>query len=206
MKSSATRSSVAGFTLLEVLISLVIVALGLLGLAGLQIRMQQAELESYQRSQAVIFLHDMVERIRTNKATAPCFAFTTNLSTGAPYVGGTATTPSGCAASNSANNTMADASLAAWVDLLKGAAETSGTDSVGSIIGALGCVSYGGAATEVIGPTGARLGGTGVYTVSVSWQGVADTVTPSVNCGNGQYGSETKRRTISTTFQIARLN
>ena len=43
-----------GFAMLEVLITLLILLLGLLGLLGLMTRANTAELESYQRVQAVI--------------------------------------------------------------------------------------------------------------------------------------------------------
>ena len=58
------RAPHRGFSMIEVLVALLIIVLELLGLAGLQVRMQQAEFESYQRAQAVILLQDMVERIR----------------------------------------------------------------------------------------------------------------------------------------------
>lgn len=205
MKSFASPSSAAGFTLLEVLVSLVVVALGLLGLAGLQIRLQQAEFESYQRSQAVVLLYDMVERIRANKSTASCFAITTNTTDGTPYLGSGANAGTGCAASTSAYNAMADAGLAEWDALLDGASEKSGSSSVGAMIGARGCVSYGGATTEIVSG-GVSVAGTGIYTVAVAWQGSSDSAAPSTNCANGLYGDETKRRTISTTFRIATLN
>ena len=51
----------SGFTMIEVLVSLLVITFGLLGLAGLQTRMQQAEFESYQRSQALVLLYDMVD-------------------------------------------------------------------------------------------------------------------------------------------------
>ena len=205
MKSTARVPSIAGFTLLEVLVSMVVIALGLLGLAGLQIRLQQAEFESYQRSQAVVLLYDMEERIRANKSTASCFAITTNTTAGTPYLGTGASASTGCAASTSAYNTMADAGLAEWDALLDGASEKSGTTSVGAMIGARGCVSYGGTSTEIVSG-GVSVAGTGIYTVSVSWQGSGDSAVPSTNCANDLYGDETKRRTISTTFRIATLN
>jgi len=43
-----------GFTLIEILVTLFILAIGLLGLAGMQALAQKTELESYQRAQALI--------------------------------------------------------------------------------------------------------------------------------------------------------
>ena len=207
MKPFHPRSSNAGFTLIEVLVSMLIIALGLLGLAGLQVRMQQAEFESYQRSQAVVLLYDMVERIQSNRATANCFRFTTDTTAGTPYVGTGANAPTGCAGgTTAADNAMADAAMAEWDSLLEGASEKSGVNSVGAMVGARGCVSYGGAATEVVNPVGGTIAGTGIYTVTVVWQAAADSAAPTVNCGNGLYGAETKRRAVSTTFRMAELN
>lgn len=192
-----------GFTMIEVLVSIVIITLGLLGLAGLQGRMQQAEFESYQRTQALVLLYDMVGRISANRATAPCFAFTTG--TGEPYLGSGSSTLSACGYSTSQNNAMADSSLTEWDNLLKGVAEKkAGTTNAGAMIDARGCVSYN-AATELTDSSGATVGGTGIYTVVVAWQGMSDTFAPTVNCGNNLYGAETKRRVVSTTFRFGSL-
>ena len=59
-----------GFTLLEVLVSLVILVFGLLGLIGMQAYTQVATFESYQRGQALILVQDMADRLSTNCATA----------------------------------------------------------------------------------------------------------------------------------------
>jgi type IV pilus assembly protein PilV len=59
--------------------------------------------------------------------------------------------------------------------------------------------------TEVLDSTGAAIPGTGIFTVAVSWQGTTDTFAPTVSCGNGLYGTETRRRTVSTTFRHAYL-
>lgn len=196
----------SGFTLIEVLIALLITMLGLLGLAGLQTRLQQAELESYQRSQALVLLYDMADRIRTNRATVPCFVVTVNTVAGDPYLGTGAAAPAPCGFSTAANNAIADVAIAEWDNLLKGAAETKGGLSVGAMIGARGCVSYD-PATDLINPsTGLVMPGTGIYTVAVAWQGMVDTVAPVVGCANNLYGPETRRRVVSTTFRIATLN
>ena len=55
-----------GTTLLEILISVVILALGLLGLAGLQVNSLQYQKTSSSRSEATQAAYDMGERIRTN--------------------------------------------------------------------------------------------------------------------------------------------
>ncbi|MDE2388510.1 MAG: type IV pilus modification protein PilV, partial [Betaproteobacteria bacterium] len=62
-----------GVSLIEVLVTMVVLAVGLLGLAGLQIRLQSSELESYQRTQALILLEDMTNRISTNRANAAAY-------------------------------------------------------------------------------------------------------------------------------------
>jgi type IV pilus assembly protein PilV len=197
----------AGFSMLEILVTILILLIGLLGLAGLQTRAHTAELESYQRVQALILGSKMVDLMRTHHTTVPCFAIT-DASTGEPYVGADGPAHNGpiaCAASTAAENLMADAAMDEWDSALLGAAESKGGVDVGAMIGARGCVSYD-AATELIDPaTGGVISGTGVYTVAVSWQGLSDTITPATNCANGLYGSEGKRRTISMTFRQALL-
>lgn len=194
----------AGFTMIEVLVSLLIIVLGLLGLAGMQARIQQSEFESYQRTQALILLYDMVDRINVNRVTASCFVVTNNLTDGTPYLGVTSATVPACGASTVVNNANADASITEWDSLLEGAAETKGGASVGAIIGARGCVSYN-STTELLDATGAVLPGTGIYTVAVAWQGTVETFAPTVNCANNLYGPETRRRVVSTTFRMASL-
>ena len=189
--------------MIEVLVALLIIVLGLLGLAGLQVRMQQSEFESYQRAQALVLLQDMVDRIQLHRVTVSCFRFTDPTS-GTPYLGANATSTPACAASTSFDNAEAVNALNEWNNLLAGAAETKGGASVGAMVGARGCVSYD-AASELLDATPAPITGTGIYTVAVSWQGTFDTVTPTANCANGLYGTESRRRTVSTTLRLAYL-
>ncbi|HVL74786.1 MAG TPA: prepilin-type N-terminal cleavage/methylation domain-containing protein, partial [Noviherbaspirillum sp.] len=64
----ATPGTQRGVSLVEALVTIVIIALGLLGLVGLQSRLQLSEIEAYQRSQAMILLEDMANRISMNRA------------------------------------------------------------------------------------------------------------------------------------------
>jgi len=205
------RDSAAGFSLIEVLISILIVVVGLLGLAGMQARAQIAELESYQRAQALVLLYDMMDRINNSRTTAPCYVITTNTTAGTPYLGeGTSVTPA-CSVSNPSDQAMAVASMTAWNDLLQGASEKKGAAAtkVGAMVGARGCVSYDVNTEYINATTGANVAGTGEYTISVSWQGMADTFAPTKACGAGLYGTaagaDTKRRTVWATMRIGTL-
>jgi type IV pilus assembly protein PilV len=60
----------AGFTLIEVLIAMVVLAVGLLGLAGLQATSLRNNQSAYNRSQATHLAYDMSDRIRANQADA----------------------------------------------------------------------------------------------------------------------------------------
>lgn len=56
-----------GFTLLEVLVTAVILAVGLLGLAGLQVFGLRNNHNAYMRSQANLLAYDMIDRMRANR-------------------------------------------------------------------------------------------------------------------------------------------
>lgn len=59
-----------GFTMLEVLVSMIVISLGLLGHAGLQATSLKNANTAYLRSQATILSHDIVERMRVNRTVA----------------------------------------------------------------------------------------------------------------------------------------
>ncbi len=60
----------AGFSLLEVLITMLIVSFGLLGIAGLVITSLKNTQGSYARSQASLLANDIIDRMRANRAVA----------------------------------------------------------------------------------------------------------------------------------------
>tara|TARA_Y100001934_G_C12174415_1_gene688262 strand:+ start:59 stop:547 length:489 start_codon:yes stop_codon:yes gene_type:complete len=57
-----------GFSLLEVLIALVVLSVGLLGLAALQANGLRGSSSAFQRNQAVLMASDMADRMRANRA------------------------------------------------------------------------------------------------------------------------------------------
>ncbi len=61
------RARQGGMTLIEILVSLLILAIGMLGMAGLQTVGLRSTQSAYQRTQAAILGHDIVERLRANR-------------------------------------------------------------------------------------------------------------------------------------------
>lgn len=188
-----------GVTLIEVLIALLVLAFGLLGAAGLLVRAQQVEFESYQRKQALMIIENFVARMQANRPVADeCYAKTT-AATGAPSFG-TATAlpqPFTCTAGSAAQQATAVADLTALQNALLGAGETDGGGNVGALLNARGCASV----------TGTALAGY-TFNVSVAWQGTVETAPPAATttCGTGLYGSENLRRAISVSFYVPNLS
>ena len=59
-----------GTTLIEVLIALIVLSIGLLGLALLQVTSVQSNHSAYYRSQATVLAHDLADRMRANRTAA----------------------------------------------------------------------------------------------------------------------------------------
>lgn len=179
-----------GVSLIEVLVTILILSIGLLGVAGLQSRMQISEIEAYQRSQALILLNDMANRIAANRNAAANYAAAIGVSSPTGYN----------ATCSTSTSTRKDIDLGEWCNALQGAAETSGSSKVGAMIGARGCV-------ESLG--------SGEYLITVAWQGMGPISAPpaSVACGAGQYNSGTGsacsndlcRRVVTTIVRVADL-
>jgi type IV pilus assembly protein PilV len=182
--------------LIEVLVALVILAVGLLGLIGLQARLNILQIESYQRAQAMTLLNDMVARMSLNRnatTSGGAAPTATNYLTAAPL--GTGMT---C---DTDASTRRNADLADWCSALQGATETNGGNR-GAMVGARGCVEVFDLAQRE-------------YRVSVAWQGMAPLAAPpaKITCGAGLYGGggtacadDVCRRVVTTIVRISDLS
>ena len=108
-----------GFTLLEVLVTLLIMSFALLGIAGILANSIKNDQSAYSRSQAVLLAADIIDRMRANRTTAEIGPTT-------PYDLPLATT---CAKSPASVNAIAQTDLTEWCAALT-AALPSGTGSV----------------------------------------------------------------------------
>lgn len=178
----APRESARGASLVEVLVTLLILAFGLLGVAGLQAKVGKAQIESYQRSQALLLLEAMAERLSANLPQAASYVTAAPIGTGDSE-------PTDCTTSSTPSGPSRD--LCEWSNALKGAAENNGS-AVGAMIGARACI------TQVAAPNPALGACTpGEYQVSVAWQGLTATKAPALACAANLYGDESYRRVIA---------
>jgi len=108
-----------GFTLIEVLIAMVVLAIGLLGLAGLQVTSLKNNQSAYNRSQATQLAYDLADRMRANVAGV------------AAYPAGTAAAiencknTTGCSPADMAVNDLFD-----WNSAISSALPNGGTGTI----------------------------------------------------------------------------
>jgi type IV pilus assembly protein PilV len=198
MRKPATRF--AGFALVESMVTVVVVAFGLLGIAGLVSRSFVTEVDAMQRAQAAMLLQDMVTRIEGNRANVVAYVTGDTGITG--YV--STTTPLGTPAYSFVTCDPAapavDRDRCEWGQLLAGGNEQIDNANAGVLVGAMGCVHELDAFNRV-------------YAVTIAWQGASAGAAPIVDnnfaptgCGRDQFGNENQRRLMTTLLRIGTLN
>lgn len=170
-----------GAILIEVMVSILICAFGLLGFVALQARASTSEFEAYQRSQALVLLEDMTNRLNANRAEADSYVTDGLIGEGAM-------------ADCSALTAAAARDLCEWGNLLRGSAETRNGSATGAMVGARGCIAR-------------ADGSTHRYVVSIAWVGIVPTGAPTSTCGEGDaaFANEALRRVVATTVCMAQL-
>jgi type IV pilus assembly protein PilV len=169
-----------GVSMLEVLVAIFILTIGLLGVAGIQSQMQTAQVEAYQRAQAVVLLQEMVDRINANRKNAASYV-----------VADLGLATMDC----STETTVAGKDKCEWNNALFGAAETKSGVTYGAMNGARGCI------TNPVATMPREM------VVAVVWQGMRSTVAPAATtCGQDEYGSDDRvRRALVTRVIIGCL-
>lgn len=137
-----------GFTLIEILVTLFILAIGLLGLAGLLFEGMRNNQGAYLRTQASILAYDMADRMRANSDEAANYQgfSTTGASTTLPACASAAT---GCTPSD-----QVTLDLAEWTRQI----QSVGTD-MPMVPGGVGSIQFDAA--------------TNTFTITVQWQEAA---------------------------------
>lgn len=128
-RAGAINAKSKGFTLLEVLVAILVLSIGLLGLAGLQVLSLKLTADSMLRTIAALQANDMIDRMRTN-ITA------TTLGVSSPYnnPSGSSTGNPNCLGMNSSGNyinTTCTSTQMALEDFYEWNATLSGASATG---------------------------------------------------------------------------
>lgn len=91
-----------GFSLLEVLVALLVLSVGLLGIAGLQTVSLRFNHQSYERTQAVVLVSEMIEKMTSNPVAVRDGIFNA-VDTSAGPITGYGTCPLSCTTTELAN-------------------------------------------------------------------------------------------------------
>jgi type IV pilus assembly protein PilV len=189
----------AGFAMVETMVTVIVVAFGLLGVAGLVTRSFVSEVEATQRTQAVMLLQDMITRIEANRANVAAYV------TGDSGVTGYVTTTSGGSTTTATvacdpAAALADRDRCEWSQLLAGTNEQVDTHNAGVLVGAIGCIYEIDAFNRI-------------YAVAIAWQGMSAGPAPLVDtnfvpngCGRDLFGNENQRRVLVMPVRLGILN
>lgn len=180
------HSAQRGFSLIELLVSIVVFSVGLLAIAGLQAVSKSANFESLQRTSAAQVAYGLLEDMRTNGDAIGVYVASPNLGGNvipaepAPNCGTMGAT---C---NAAQKAAHD--LWFWESVLDGELEIGAEGASGGLVEPTVCID---------GPAG---GGAGIYTVTVVWRGGVSMLDSGlITCGDGtgKYGvSNAFRRVV----------
>lgn len=146
-----------GFSLIEVLITVFVVAVGLLSAAGLQVISKKNNYDALQRTTASESAQEILARMRANAGHASLYAVDDAVDAGTPAVS--------CDSQSCTPEQMASYDLWVWAQSLAGAAET---DPEGGLSGGLSS------------PTACIEAGAGnLYTIAIAWRGVTPISLPT---------------------------
>lgn len=160
-----------GMSLIEVLITVVVLAVGLLGIAALQLMSKKSNFEAVQRTTATLLANGMIERMRNNAAKLTLYAGDASTPPAPLVFDSPLTAPAkDCAASGvvCSPDELVEHDLYQWQQLVIGASEKAdGTGAnTGGLTDPIACLS-----TTVSSAAANR---SGEYSVAIAWRGSAD--------------------------------
>ncbi|PKG76416.1 type IV pilus modification protein PilV [Shewanella sp. GutCb] len=176
-----------GLSLIEVMVSLVILVVGLIGIFNLHIIAKRGSFESFQQTQATYLANDIINRMKLNRSQLLLYRGT--------YAGLLSKPGKSCDVGVGATVICSNAEtrtwdLYQWEQLFGGASELQGTKSVGGLDGATACVD---------------VKATGEVLVVMTWRGVRSVSDGASNKSDFVKGCGTandRRRTYSLSTVI----
>ncbi len=179
----------AGFSLIEVLISLLVISVGLLSIASLQLLSKRSNYDAAQRTSAAHLADDLLSRLRSNPSALIDYLPAQPLGNASLDAPATICTEGVvCTAAE-----LAAYDLWQWEQELDGMQTTVDGGAAGGLMSPIACV------------TGPAFGGNGNYSVAIAWRGLTEATNPfTADCGegSGNYGDgdEYRRVLVVRTF------
>lgn len=166
----STHERQQGFSLLEIMITVFVIAVGLLSIAGLQAIAKKSNFDSIQRTTAAALAQDLIERIRANPGQGA--AYVTDATNGISASNAPAAPGVDCSTGSASSRVCTPAQLVAfdryqWSQALLGRVEMISSGS-----GPSATTDYVGGLSE---PTACVVNATapcGLYTITLVWRGI----------------------------------
>jgi type IV pilus assembly protein PilV len=155
-----------GFSLIEVLITLFVFAIGILTVAGLQIIAKKSNFDALQRTTASFLANDILERMRANLSENGDYLDSYLVESLGDDGDGMTAPGTDCTATSCTPEQMAAWDLWEWRQSLLGVAE----DSTGGLVEPTACIR-----------SETTTGGAAIYHVIIAWRGVSPTGNPSAD-------------------------
>lgn len=170
-----------GTSLIEVMVAVTILAVGLLGIAGIQLMTKQSTFDSAQRTTATMLANFIIERVRANPVVLTTYAgdaTTPAAAVGGTSLGDTEPVPNCTSVAPCTTLELATHDLWEWEQLIDGASEKSGTAKTGGLLQPTACIT-----TTVDAVLADR---SGRYIVTIVWRGKTALSNPSTTntCGS----------------------
>jgi type IV pilus assembly protein PilV len=195
-----------GVGMIEILIALFVVAIGMLGIAGLQFMSKRSNFEAVQRTAASMLAQDIIERMRANYSALSIYS--ADLENGPVMVGGEtfSNEPAPVCTEADPCNDPADIArhdLWEWERAIDGVTEQEGGEDTGGLTLPTACIY-----STVPGASADRSGN---YIVAIAWRGPTEMANPvnpvsgltpdPYTCGEGLglydgEGTDTHRRIL----------
>ena len=155
-----------GFSMIEVLVTLLVISLALLGTAGLQAYSMRLNQGGQLRSLAVFLAADLAERMEANKAGAVAGAYAVASTTGATFLAGAGDVSTACVTGTCNAAALAAFDLSQW----QNAVATSLTQSSWSVVQT-------------------TTGNPSAYTITIGWVDRRTNTKTAAADANSQFGS-----------------
>ena len=169
LRSPLPQRGQRGIGLIEVLIAVFILAVGMLGLANMQLAAKRASYEATQRSIATSLARDIVEKMRANPDQLAAYVVT-GIGDEASLL---ATPGTNCSSTTCTPANLAAYDLSEWESILVGATEKLASANSGGLVAPRACTTH----------------VNGTVTVAIAWRGVSSLTNPTDStCGESVTG------------------